>query len=227
MTDTQERTAVDEFTFENRSNSYFNGNDVVATRKRDGREITINNKEGYLAVNVKDHKFGYGFMHEHDVHAGNVSREVYEMAQDLNRANASRFSKYDWGPQNETELLYARAQEVFWNDAQWLAEDAGFCGVFSSGRSGGWCCIEKWTADDAEDLILHLDHCTPPDDPSFEEEYREEYEEARERRSELLNMLIDIEDLIGHCHQIWFDYIRDEHAELEREREECIVRGEN
>lgn len=218
--------AMDDFTFRNVGNSYFNGNDVVATRVRDGREVKINGKDGYLAVNVKDHKHGYGMF------TGAMPEDVKAMAEELDRANASQYDPENWGPTCESELLYERAKETFWNDAEWLAKEAGFRGVSSSGRSGGWCCIDGMTADDAADLILHLDHtddcedCDPEDGRGFCD-CAERREDALRRRSELLNLLIDIEDLIPQCHTYWYDDIREAHAEFVRLREENFVRGEN
>lgn len=37
------------------------------------------------------------------------------------------------------ELAWDRTVEQFWDDAKKLAHKRGYAGVFSEGRSGGWC----------------------------------------------------------------------------------------
>lgn len=214
-----DNSQMDTFTFRNESNAYFQGNDVVATRERDGREIKLNGKDGYLAVNVKDRKHGYGFFTKDSMPEG-----LAEKAADLNRANKSRMEGHDY-LEDWTDLLYQRAQETFWNDAKWLAEDAGFKGVFSEGRSGGWCCIEGMTADEARSLIIGTDFDYTDEEKAGD--FKDEYEDRLERRSELLNLLIDIEDCIEGCHQLWYEDIAQEWAELQDEREACLIRGED
>lgn len=204
---------MDEFTFRNVGNSYFMGNDVVATRVRDGREVKINGKDGVLAVNVKDYKHSYGHYTESTLPEG-----VFAMAEELNAANAHRFTGEDWGAQCWTDVLYERAQETFWIDAKVLAEDAGFNGVGSAGRSGGWCCIDGADSESYADIIM---------DPEGMADEPEDIEYYREKRSAVLNLLIDIEDLIEDCHGYWYDDIREGHAEFVRLREDNFVRGEN
>ena len=206
---------MDTFTFHDEGNAYFQGSDLVATRDRDGRTVKVNGKDGYVAVNVKDYKHSYGFLDK-----SAMGQELYDKATELNRANVNRV----WGHHEDyTECLYERAQETFWSDAKWLAEDAGFKGVYSSGRSGGWCLIDGMSADEGNSLIVGTDFDYTDEEKTGD--FKDEYEDRLERRAELLNLLIDIEDLIEACHGYWYEDIANEHAEMEREREDCFVRG--
>lgn len=183
------------YTFENRSNSYFMGSDVVVTRD-DGAQITINGKDGMVAVNVKDHS------------AWSFPDDVKPLAADLNRANRSRMAGDEYGREDWTDILYEQAQERWWEDAHELAQEAGFGRVWSSGRSGGWCCIDGTNGDRDWPRIAH------PED-----------EDDREFRDQILQLLFDIHSCIESTREHWFERIREEHAELEARREANIIRG--
>jgi len=42
-------------------------------------------------------------------------------------------------PEDVKESAYGEATETFWSSAQFLAHKHGYSGVFSEGRSSGWC----------------------------------------------------------------------------------------
>jgi hypothetical protein len=197
-------TPTHTYKFENRRNSYFNGSDVVVTRD-DGRELKLNGKDGMLAISVKDHTATSG---GYLVGANGLPEGVYELAEDLNRANESRIAHDDW-TQQWTEVLYRQASERFWDDAHELASEAGFERVYSAGRSGGWCCI----AGTGEEDFHRITHPQDEDD--------------REHAETIFGLLFDLQDAMADAREYFFDLIREEHAELEHEREQCIVRGEN
>lgn len=181
----------DKFTFENVSNSYFQGNDVHVTREKDGRSIIINEKDRMLAVNVK----AYPSLIDDPA--------LRAKADDLDRANANGL-----GP--TTDDLWRGCQRSFWHDAEWLANDAGYDGVTSAGRSGGWCCLEGVNVDEARRIVL-----APADD------------EDRDEQRRLLGVLFQIHGNIAYYERWWRDKIAEAHADLQREREAVLVRGED
>lgn len=190
------------YTFSNASNSYFMGNDVLVAREDDDRTVKINGKERYCAINVKDHSGSW----VHD-----LPEDVREQAADLNKANASRAT--EWEGQEWTDVLYQHACEQWWEEANDLAIEAGFEGVYSAGRSGGWCCIDGTNTDYHPDWIM------------YPEQQGEDREDALAFQQRFLQLAFDLQDLIDHYREWWADMIEQEHAELEREREECIVLG--
>jgi hypothetical protein len=131
-------------------NSYFNGRDGTITRD-DGKTITFNVRERMLAVEVKDYNFGL---------REDAPEDVKRMAAEL----PDRTS--EWGDEvSFDQWAYdAVARDHFWNDAEWCCTDDPEApdwakGVFSAGRSGGWCCIDgtQWL----------VEHGFPSSTPDF------------------------------------------------------------
>jgi hypothetical protein len=131
-------------------NSYFNGRDGVVTRD-DGKTITFNGRDGMLAVEVKDYNFGL---------RDSAPEDVKRMAAELPRR------QMEWGDEvSFDEWAYeVVARRTFWDDAEWCCTDDPAApewakGVYSSGRSGGWCCIDgtQWL----------LEHGFPSVTPDF------------------------------------------------------------
>lgn len=120
-------------------NSYFNGRDAVITRD-DGKSIRINSYERNMAVCVKDYSFGL---------RSSAPEDVKRMAAELPERPT------DWGEMTSYDgWAYEHiARDQFWHDASWLTGGEGkdmsdpeapawARGVYSAGRSGGWCVIE-------------------------------------------------------------------------------------
>lgn len=185
-----------EYEFTNTSNSYFMGNDVLVTRTFDGRSIRINGKDGMCAVEVKDHDGSW---------LGALPDDVRKLAEDLNRANAHRLTQ--WADDDWTTDLYRTAAEGWWESATEGAKGFGFDGVYSAGRSGGWCCIDGTNAEDAQ-RIFH------PQD-----------EDDRDFRGRFLGLAFELVSTIASEREWWQEQIIEDHADLEDEREECLIRG--
>lgn len=59
-------------------------------------------------------------------------------------------------PRERVDALYEQvAQEGFWRDAELLAQERGFKGVFSEGRMGGWLVVDPQPLDYIDGLELH------------------------------------------------------------------------
>jgi hypothetical protein len=202
MVDTPEHT----YEFEDRANSYFQGSDVHCTRD-DGKTVVINGKDGHCAVYVKDRKGSY---------VPDLPEDVRPLAEDLNRANKSRVGDYPFPDAEWTDVLYERAREQWWHDAEWLAREHDFDDVFSAGRSGGWCIIVPTNCDWHPSWIMH-----PDEQPAHE------VDEAQEFQQRFLALAFDLVDMIEQAREQWAEQIREDHAALERERTESIVLGEN
>lgn len=196
------------YTFANEGNSYFNGSDAVATRSREGEEprsLKLNGKDGMLAISVKDYATMYGWINPNPRGNSAIPDDVLPLAIDLNKANESRLAGGD--QEQWTEVLYERAQRRFWDDAEELAMQAGIDDVYQAGRSGGWLCL----AGTNEDTFHRI---TQPED-----------EDDRAERERIFGLLFEILDAMDEARAYFFEMIREEHAELEVEREQVLVRG--
>lgn len=178
-------TAEHTYTFENVSNSYFMGNDVRVERD-DGETIVINGKDGMCAVRVKDYW------------------TVPERAKDAH----AKLTEADKEATIESAYESARAQ--FWSDAEELSLERDLGGVYSAGRSGGWCCIAS-TSEDDWPRIAH------PED-----------EDDREFRDNILELMFEVacdckEQALDNFAELLIEYAND----LDRQREENIILGYN
>lgn len=217
------------YTFGYAGNSYFNGSDAEITRDEDGATIRINVKDRLMAVNVKDHKMD------------SVPDEIKAAADDL---NAHRPEYYGM---EHTMRLYDWQREDWWNhDAPWVVQEYDFPGVYSAGRSAGWCAIQgtqhlldgfrtdEWT--DADDKRLTQLTAIYEDDTTTSDEWdllRSEFYELEEKRDELeerdnfLACCFDLVDSIEGARESFYERILEEHRELEESREANIILSEN
>ena len=66
-------------------------------------------------------------------------RTAYHRDADGLAFNVKRYGMADLrGTDDQRELAYTRAQEIWWNTADELAKAHGFDGIITVGRSGGW-----------------------------------------------------------------------------------------
>lgn len=201
------------YSFGYASNSYFKGRDGVVTRDADGATITINVRDGQMAVEVKDHS------------------GVYALPEDV-RALANELGE------DKTYALYHQACDGFWRDADWLCgNDPGASdpeapewaeGIHSSGRSGGWCVVEG-----TRDLADNFPSGEPPDPDEVPCYYcgvkRSEHDDDGGHlfdpdkdwykvRDEFLALAFDIVGCIEGAREWLCELIREEHEELEARR---------
>jgi hypothetical protein len=199
-------------------NSYFMGHDGTVTRD-DGKSITINTRNGRMAINVKDHDGSYSLK--------DLDEDVQAMAADLRKHG---------GPEDEygrdhVDRLYEQERDLWWEmDADSIARDHDFQGVYCEGRSGGWCVIEG-TQELADNFPTHKasEQCEVcgEGDHRHDDESDHEFEPDNMvlLRDRFLTMAFDIVDSVAHRRQVWGETIRVEHQELERRREACLIRG--
>jgi hypothetical protein len=223
------------YEFGYRNNSYFNGSDGLITRLSDGATVTINVKdhERDLAVNVKDHN------------SFTFPAEVREMAAEINVAAGDQ--SWPFPGAQLTDTIYEVVREAWWQDAEWMAEEHGFNGVHSAGRSGGWCVIQgtemladefttaQWTEAKQARLdeltLIYEDNITTADEW---DELRDEFDDlgnerdvikARDSFLELAFALVD--HILTLRNDEFATRIREEYNDLVERREANIIRSEN
>jgi hypothetical protein len=106
-----------QYTFDSQRNSYYNGADLRVTETGTGNTIIVNEKDGMLAVNVKD------------------DSTVHHFPPDVKVA-------FDQLGESKAQAIYAGLVEEWWRWADDLAQTYDFSGVFSAGRSSGWCAVD-------------------------------------------------------------------------------------
>lgn len=143
--------------------------------------------------------------------------------------------------QDAIEQAYNDARETFWRDAAFLAEEAGYRGAFSDGRSGGWLVVgrsQHWldytvtNADGADYTTRERGgepFAIPPlgVDPEETDADREEYGQAIAARERFMTFARAVRQLQEATQAVFIENLREAAAELEARREACIIRGEN
>jgi hypothetical protein len=107
----------DGYTFSRVSNNYFNGHDLHVVERATGRVVSLNERDGMLAVSVKDRET----VHDLPVAARDAYDKIGEPA---------------------AQVIYDGLKEDFWRWAEECAERYEFDGVTQAGRSGGWMCVK-------------------------------------------------------------------------------------
>jgi hypothetical protein len=167
----------------------------VVVSRDDGKTVKVNAKDGMWAVNVKAHYW-----------INDLPDDVRTLAEDLNKANARR-THFEYEGQEYFDLLLERQRESWWDYAEDAAIERDFEGVYGCGRSGGWCAINGTQNWDPELLF----------NPRSAED-----KEAGER---FLELAFDLHEAIEGEWDYIAEIVKEEHAELEHEREAMIVRG--
>lgn len=206
MTETAEHT----YEFGYSRNSYFQGHDGRVTRD-DGKAITINTRDGRMAVEVKDHNSSYTLT--------DLPEDVQRMAEDLRKHGGPE----DAFGRDHVDRLYEQERESWWMSASDTAKDHGFSDVYSDGRSGGWCVIEG-TQELAEDFpSIPIEEAILS---AVSECGCDEIQGQYDRRNRFLALAFALQDEITFYRtEVFAETIRIEHAELERRREACLIRG--
>lgn len=222
-------------------NSYFNGHDGLITRD-DGKSIRLSIRDNLVAVNVKDRSFSVMKV---------LDTETQAKLKELNEHMPHE--RNDWGATgNYEEQLYERCKEQWWHDAEWMtAEDPErpdwTDGIYSDGRSSGWCVIEgtselaegfptiEWTEQD-EQRLAYLEK-TYNDDAISADEWdtlRQEYETLIETkdllkmRDEFLELAFNLVDNIEGVKKSWgAELIEEDFDELEANRQKNTILGDN
>lgn len=223
------------YTFGYAGNSYFNGRDGRVERASDDRSITINSYDGHMAVKVKDHRNYWDL--------SDLPEGVQSMAKDLNDSHGEvqqPGAPRGWNVEY-VGTLYERAREQWWEDADWLAEEAGFDKCFSAGRSGGWCVVRdtSWLADNfpstpepPEGYVPPCCYCGEPESDAQEHgEGGHTFDPDREpfaERDRFLALAFDLVELIDTTRtSVLVELIQEAHEELEAARERNTILSEN
>lgn len=117
-----------QYTFDTARNSYFAGHDLRIRWDDRSLSILVNEKDGMLAVSVKDH-------------------DTIRSCPLASQAAAEKIGDA------ETQRVYDRVQHDFWHWAGEECKDHGFETVYQAGRSGGWLAVAGTEHLDGADLI--------------------------------------------------------------------------
>jgi len=107
---------------------YFNGRDLCVEDKESHEVVTLDVKDGLLAVKVKDD-------HVRDRWPDDVKAAANVLNQD--RLNS----------------IYESAQTDYWEASKMAASEAGLGQVYGAGRSGGWMTVDGSKPYSLEDII--------------------------------------------------------------------------
>lgn len=116
-----------QYTFDAQPNNYFLGRDLRVTRE-DGKSITLNVKDGLLAVEVKDYS------------------TYYDMPAEARRAADALGT-------DRVQSIYDRQLEEYWREANETVREQGFTDLYQEGRSGGWAAFPNTKPYDMSDII--------------------------------------------------------------------------
>jgi hypothetical protein len=163
------------YIFNTKPNSYFQGCDLRCERTDTHDVVLLNVKDDMWAVNVKD-----------DLVFSQYPADVRAAANVL--------------PEGIVDGIAERVKNEWWEEADHAADERGFSGVFSAGRSSGWCAVggtENW---DGSDII-------------------EPGEEMREERDKFLALAFLLNDLT-EAHDRFFSEVRAAMQQLQSELSE-------
>lgn len=186
------------YTITTEGNSYFNGRDAVLSK--DGERVA--------KIALKDNR-----------------PAIYVKVQSLG-TEATRELRDDLGDER-LEQIYDGLQHAFWYYvAPEVVKENGHydAGVWSAGRSDGWCIPRAANRDND----WHWWDESNIDDPIPEHESTDELDQITARKVWFFQAAEAITAEVEYQRTEGFDdAVRDAHAELEREREAVLVRGEN
>jgi len=105
-----------QYTFGTSANAYFQGHDLRVRWDDRSLGVIINEKDGLLAIDVKDHDT----IHQYPLASQAAAKKIGDA---------------------ETQRIYEQVQHDFWHWAEQLAKDHGFETIYQAGRSGGWLAV--------------------------------------------------------------------------------------